>query len=317
VSAPFLRPQHEVWRLQYRANRYARHLSQLELNARIRDIFLNQLRVGVDGKVALISITEETSHWPVIWTHVLEEMRLRHGPFPAGFSKDVLHSEPLPDFASELAAKAANAMAKLRVDGEPVLIKFGNRIHMEALFAHGRLRIQPASFFRRQEHLGAVRDDELRIQWSLALSREDMVHLVRNPQDVPADAPDQRAEVKFHAPSDYWLYCVSAAVEPRLFVDFGAEACVVIHNRDSFSERLRRAASEVLPSSKLMEGAALYVDPLRPNTSKVFVPLAKHFRYAYQKEYRFAWLPRRGLGDLVHVDLAIGAIDDVARLVVL
>src|ERR1700732_113279 len=95
-----LLPRHEIWRREYRIRRYAHHLSQSELNRRIRDVFLNLLNLAPDAKVGPGPITEESVIWMVKWTHMLEEMQLRHGPYPAGFTRDILHSEPFPDFAS-------------------------------------------------------------------------------------------------------------------------------------------------------------------------------------------------------------------------
>jgi hypothetical protein len=46
-----LTPRHVLWRRRYRARRYARHLSQSELNVRIRDIFLNLLHVNAEAKI--------------------------------------------------------------------------------------------------------------------------------------------------------------------------------------------------------------------------------------------------------------------------
>ena len=44
-------PRHVFRRRQYDQRRYARHLSQSELNKRIRDLFLNLLRVTSDTKI--------------------------------------------------------------------------------------------------------------------------------------------------------------------------------------------------------------------------------------------------------------------------
>jgi hypothetical protein len=43
------KPRHVFWREQYRAHRYARHLTRPELNKRIRDILLNLLGGEVAG----------------------------------------------------------------------------------------------------------------------------------------------------------------------------------------------------------------------------------------------------------------------------
>lgn len=270
-----------------------------------------------EGKVGLVSIDESTRHWPEVWTHVLEEMRLRHGPYPAGFTRDIFHSEPFPDLVGELAHKAIPAVAAARSEGMRTIAKFGKRAQMETLFWRGAVRIQPASYFSAAEHNGAIRDDELLLKWSVVLSRADVVGLVQNPQDVPVNAGSQRLDVAFKAPGDYWLYCVSASVQPRLFVDFSADACVVLRDPAAFGRRLRQASAMAMPEAEFSEGEVTYVDPLRPTSAKVFVPSAKHFRYAYQREHRYVWLPPSQTERLHHVDVEIGPIDDIAQLIVL
>jgi hypothetical protein len=53
-----------------------------------------------DAKISLWPITNESAIWLEKCTHVLEEMQLRHGPYPACFTREILHSEPFPDLAS-------------------------------------------------------------------------------------------------------------------------------------------------------------------------------------------------------------------------
>ncbi|HEY6251317.1 MAG TPA: hypothetical protein VI685_15275, partial [Candidatus Angelobacter sp.] len=73
-------PRHVFQRRQYDARRYARHLSQAELNRRIRDILLNLLLLTPEAKIGLLEVNDENATWLEKWTHVLEEMQLRHGP---------------------------------------------------------------------------------------------------------------------------------------------------------------------------------------------------------------------------------------------
>jgi len=67
----------------------------------------------------------------------------------------------------------------------------------------------------------------------------------------------------------------------------------------------------------MREGPANYVDPLLPRSADVFVPLCKHFRYSYQEEYRFCWLPSPPVQKLSYVDIRLGSLADIAELVVL
>ncbi|MCU1219838.1 MAG: hypothetical protein JWN42_1035 [Candidatus Angelobacter sp.] len=106
-------PRHVFMRQQYRERRYARHLSQPELNRRVRDVFLNILYLTLEAKIGPVPLDQEGAIWMEKWTHVLEEMQLRHGPYPSGFTRDILHSEPFPDFASALAGKAAKKLSSL------------------------------------------------------------------------------------------------------------------------------------------------------------------------------------------------------------
>jgi hypothetical protein len=309
--------RHVFWRRQYDERRYARQLSQPELNARIRDIFLNLLRVTHEGKISFPPIDAAVAVWLEKFTHMLEEMQLRFGPYPCGFTRDIFHSEPFPPFASDLAAKAGRAMSSKGLSGGDVLIKFGKRRHMEALYETGALRIQPASYFLKKDHNGAVRDDELSLSFSVALSRDDVVKLVVNKQDVPDDAPHQRVDVRFGWPSDYWLYCMTKSSEPRLFVDFDADACVIIRDPAVFKAMLRLGSEHRLERATVKDGDAIYLDPVLPTSVDVFLPLAKHFRYSYQNEFRFCWLPESPIRELSHIDIRIGSLRGIAELVIL
>lgn len=312
-----LLPRHIQMRRQYDRKRYARHLSQPELDRRIRDIVLNLFILTPEAKIGLPPVDERTAIWMEKWAHVLEEMQLRYGPFPSGFTKDTLHSEPFPDFASALAQKAAEAFRRRTLSPGSALIKYGERVHMEKLFHEGSLRIQPASYFTRKDLNDAVRDDERRLPLSFALSGEDIKKIVLNPQDVLEATPTQRVDVVLQSLADYWMYCVSESIDPRLFVDFKYDACVIVRDRQQFAERLQRVASHALESVRHQARLVEYIDPLLPKSVEIFLPLAKHFGYSYQSEYRFCWLPVNPVRDLHHVDLSMGSLEDIADLIVL
>lgn len=300
----------------YRANRYCRHLSQNELNQRVRDIFLNNLRLTREAKIGLPPMGPEGIRGMELWTHVLEEMSLRHGPYPNGFTRDILHSEPFPDFVGELGQKAASVLSAKGLKPGEAFIKFGKAEHMRALFERGAMRIQSASYYATPSHSGAIRDDELSLPLSLSLTREDIVRAVLNPQAVPNEPIDQRLDIKYSAGTDYWLYCVTTAVEPRLFVDFQADACVIIKDRERFQKLITLQSAQHFTGTGHRHGKAIYIDPLLPNTAVIDVPMSKHFRYEYQQEYRFVWHPTEPRANLRHVDVAVGSLTGIAELVV-
>lgn len=312
-----LPPRHIQARRQYDRNRYARHLSQQELDRRIRDIVLNLVNLTLEAKIGLPGVDAQGLIWMEKFIHVLEEMQLRHGPFPAGFTPNIFHSEPFPNLASTRAQKAAEVYKKEALTPESVLIKYGRRDHMERLVLDGSLRIQPASYFSRTGLNGAVRDDERRLPLSFALSREDIRKIVLNPQDVPDMTPDQRVDIIVQSPGDYWMYCLTESIGPRLFVDFEADACVILRDRKEFAERLFSVASATLDGAMCQAKAVEYIDPLLPKTVEIFLPFAKHFGYSYQSEYRFCWFPQNPARELQHVDLTLGSLKGIADLIAL
>jgi hypothetical protein len=310
-------PRSELWRRQYHADCYARHLDRPELNKRLRDLVLNMLTVTPDAKIGLLKKDRVGSELMEKWTHALEEMVFRYGPYPGGFDRDILHSEPFPDFASELARKAATRMSAASLRRGEVLIEYGKRHRMEELQGYGRLRLQPGSFFSRPEHNQAVRDDEMTLPLSFMLTRDQILRLVANPQDVPDDVTERRLDIQFESGADFWLYCVTQSVDPRLFVDFEADACVIIRDRRAFTRRLLAAAKVPTAGAEAREGRANYVDPLLPKSPKVFVPFSKPFGYAYQDEYRYCWLPKPAVAKVDHIDLELGPLGDIAELIAL
>ena len=132
--------RHIQIRRHYDKNRYMRRLTQDELNVRIRDVFLNMLRLTPDGKIGVPPIDAAFALWNEKWTHVLEEMQLRHGPYPGGFTRDILHREPFPDLVSELARKAARILTAYVVAG--LSHRTGGRIDFDKLWS--KQTISPA-----------------------------------------------------------------------------------------------------------------------------------------------------------------------------
>jgi hypothetical protein len=280
-------------------------------------VFLNNLRLTADAKVGLPPMGPEGMRGMELWTHVLEEMALRHGPYPNGFTRDILHSEPFPDLVGELGTKAAAVLSSKGLRSGDVFIKFGKTKHMRSLFERGAIRVQSASYYATPDHNGAIRDDELSLPLSLSLTRDDIIKVVLNPKDVPAGPIDQRLDITYRAGTDYWLYCVTTAVEPRLFVDFQADSCVIIKDKGRFQRLLKLQSTAKFPDTSHRSGGAIYIDPLLPATAVIDVPMSKHFRYEYQNEYRFVWRPLSKIANLSHVELELGSLESFAELVVL
>ena len=138
------------------------------------------------------------------------------------------------------------------------------------------------------------------------------------------DAPDATEEEFVHfglqTDSDFWLYCMSDALMPRMFSDFDADACVVLDRRE-FIARLRSAWNRLGPDVREMAfGPVIYDDPagayaksaVQPGVTNYFT---KTFRYAYQREFRFTGLPKSPDETLEPLNLYLGPLDDIGELI--
>ena len=94
------------------------------------------------------------------------------------------------------------------------------------------------------------------------------------------------------------MFCLAGVLDQRLFADFQADCCLIIRRRP-FEERLLRATTLQLRNVDAYFGRVLYVDSLGARPARVRVTrsipihMTKLFRYANQREIRFALLSRR------------------------
>jgi hypothetical protein len=87
--------------------------------------------------------------------------------------------------------------------------------------------------------------------------------------------------------------------------------------RDEFRRRLLAAAATAFPGARGRDGAAVYVDPVRPRSARIDVPMSKHFKYSYQLEHRFVWELPPSSSPIAYKDLELGSLQDIADLVLL
>src|SRR5436190_571754 len=91
--------------------------------------------------------------------------------------------------------------------------------------------------------------------------------------------------------SDYYVSCMKKQLDLRLFDDFDADCGIIVHKPTEFAERVFSAAKRALPSWVGGFGDVKYIDPYRPPKDEIEIFCCKDFRFWYEKEVRFAWLP--------------------------
>jgi hypothetical protein len=204
------------------------------------------------------------------------------------------------------------------------LYKYGEAKHLRLALEKGRIRISPTSHYSDSSlNLARQDGDEGRIilrpsQTGFRILLQDQ--LGKTIVDTSHPRKNQVA-LEMGGDQNFYVWCCSKAYEPRMFVDFEADACLVIHELQEFAERLNRGLYQKVPVlPRMYANDVKYYDPLCPDdsfseifTSRCPLFFCKDFRYAYQKEYRFSW-PMKERVELEPIEIEIGSIQDIAEL---
>ncbi|HEV8232752.1 MAG TPA: hypothetical protein VGQ75_10435 [Thermoanaerobaculia bacterium] len=303
----------DLWRKIYEESPRLEHVGPDELEQRFRDIFVNLTVVTPEGKMAPV-LGLNFDFWMVRWTAIVEEY-MRRGGIPsvilAGTDMPLLYDGPHPGWTALNGRKPPRG-----------LLKFGTREHLRAALERGSFLIRPASWYAAQDPSlnPAMCDDELNLDFAIW------------PGDFPEGDPRRVAaeNVTAHVVkgTDYYVYCVSMVYVTRLFDDFKGDACLVMRD-PNLGPRFLEGVAEQLPGGKSAWvgglGAVQYVDPLQSaelvlsaNPHEIFDPFfAKPFRFAYQAEARFIWVPKenRPRGMLESVPVELGSLAHYCDLI--
>jgi hypothetical protein len=210
------------------------------------------------------------------------------------------------------------------IPGGPMLVKYGQRNHMELLQKEGQVYFCVASEFQKDPSQ-ARRDDELS---KTAYGRPSAPIVV---SVVGGSGPALPLEgllsfsTSFPVPP-HLLFCASASYQHRMFDDFRCDACLIIHKPLQFLELLDVGVSNQMPGWRLDHGPVEYYDErdgtglstLAKSWRNDQLPVKrKAVRLAYQREYRCALLPPRDNTVLSSSSVAIGSIEAFSELFVL
>lgn len=297
------------WIARYRARRYLADLSDNELDIRLADILSNAFHLGEDGKYRpRFHVDTANLYAPIrhidylrLMTDAWDEGRLR------GHKRG---GKNLASFGLQLARHGAaewrvrndwTSQSKLSLEtyeNPKMLFRFGTASRNRDFVTYGRVRFAPASLYKDHEN-NAVRDDELSVSWAGVNGTKGQL-----------SAPD------------YYALCMAAEYDLRLYEDFGADSCVAIHDPREFRRRMvsailshNRAGRE--PRIQWMYCCpAIYYDPfdLAPLSAVHDIQFLKHFRFAYQTEYRFVVTPKEA-GCLAAFFLDIGSLEDISVMI--
>lgn len=294
------------------------HLNEEEVKQRASDVFLNLFVIDNEARIGLPSISAESTEWMIRWTHVLEELEIRFGPYPAGFSSGFLQSSSVPLPSNPLAEKAAAAVSERKVGQKNYLVKYGKLAHLRDAYDSGRMRIAPASMYSDASLNHAIRDTELEVELQPSPTEFRIQVVDQDTGEIKGEVFPIGNKIVKVSRTNYYVGCFSTTFSPRLFLDFDdADACLLIVRPVEFTQKIFSAFEKQLPDFAGICASVRYFDPLNSGLDGLDVCFSKHFRYAYQQEFRFVWLPPENLVELESLYLDLGPLSDCAELVVL
>ena len=307
--------RHELWREMYRADRYMAHLTADQLEQRAADEISNIGVITDEGKLGAQRL-EELVPWLIRWTHVLEEFRLRYGPPPAGFNGFIKRAH-FPDPRSPAAQKAGRLVANRSPVPGTYLVRYGKREHLQEALHKGRIRIAPASSYNDPSLNAAIKDDELTL-W-VQPPPEVLTIDVQGHETGMAKGRIRPIDNRLvaRASTDYYVLCLSSSLAARLFVDFRADACLLITGIEFFSDALLAAFAQVHPGWAGGVESVRYYDPIKSPFTKLEMYVSKHFRYWHQREIRVLWLPPKPRYDLQPFFVELGSLEGCSELLTL
>lgn len=166
---------------------------------------------------------------------------------------------------------------------------------VRAFLERGDLLFRSMSYFRQIEEEG--RQDLL-----------EGLHMDYPNHDVTLETTDGRVRWQGRAaflnsvnPDRIFIFCLSEALEPGLFAEFDADACIEILDSHEFVVRCDRAVSQQprFAEAGLLHGSVEYYAPGAPAKRNVkdprCIPFFKHEAYAHQREFRLVTALQHGL----------------------
>lgn len=307
----------DIWREQYHSRRYLQHVSEEDLGQRLRDIVNNSIILTEKGQAAPRLPSEGGGYWMMKLTHIREEYFLRGHDFPDNVLKDI----NLPKFTYPEPPKSAMAIKGKDLATGKYLIKYGKVEHLRKILEEGVVRIAPASSYKDPSLNYAIQDDELTLI-TYGLPKEVKMAVIDHTTGeekgplIPTSNMTYYSECK----TDYYVFCLSVIYDHRLFEDFDkADCCIIINKPGDFLRRIESIASQVLSGWKMFNMPVTYLDPFNTQEEEHIPFFTKNFKYAYQFEYRLAWLPPNPnfKEKIDYLFLNIGNIKDIAELLVL
>jgi hypothetical protein len=299
--------QDQIWRQEYRAHRYLEFATPEDLRQRMIDLSENVYIVDRHGR---LSKKPDIPEWLRLVTHIQEEIGIRNIGLQIPF---------VPPYRN--VGRAAELWDPLNLRYGSYLLKFGKREHVHSLFTKGLIRLASAETYNDPKLSYAIADNErLFIQESIGASIDIPPNGdLRVPQEKWINAPIQGTlKTIQNYTGQVYMACFARRYDYRLFEDFEYDACMVIRDPLRFLKKMNEVGETLLPGFQFYFDSVQYRDPFEPKRDND-VLYTKHFKYAYQDEFRVTWdrAPIDGEPPLQSIFLELGPLIEYCDYLVL
>lgn len=188
----------------------------------------------------------------------------------------------------------------------PKLYRYSEQKWLEQALAEGSFLLKPASSYRDIEMDPARQDDEL-VRIRQSPPEQVTITVLRTGQEIRPIGPVTYTNTSL---TDYLVLCFSSRWGEDLFTAFpGTDACLVIHDVETFAERLHAVVEAQLPGWAGIDAPVSYIQ-----LDRLGVPFFKPERHASQAEFRFAWYPSVPSPRLEAVPIRMGSLAGIAEI---
>ena len=168
-----------------------------------------------EAKLGLPPMSKEGEYWMIHWTHVLEEFKLRYGPYPNGFQDGNMRDLFIPRPDVPLAALAAKAVKNREIIRNGYLVKYGKAKYLRETFEKGSIRIVPASSYNDSSLNYAIGDKELEFTIQPSPSEIHMEVIDSKTGKKKGSINPLGSKITVKSQTNYYVYCLSTVFVPR------------------------------------------------------------------------------------------------------
>lgn len=309
-------PRSDWWRYEYCQSPYLMLASDEYIAQRWLDQYHNNVSLTAAGQIApRHDFADDHGMFGPLFTHLTMEFGSRGG-VPAKLASD--GNQMMGRYFAKGEPTGVRLFSGYPENLDGVIVKFGQREHIERMLKDGEVRITPSTFYSQASLSKAMHDLESERQFHHPAF--DAVRLGRTHAKTKTgfDGPIEDGFIKetVRCP-EYVLWCACRDIDRRMPDDFDADAALIIRKPDVFASRFGSGLRNVWPRVKIKVGPVTYYDPCSSVHRKERPAHLKHFQFAYQREWRLCAFPTASQMPASAFNIQISSLEDIAEMVVL